>query len=157
MCVFLTTVWAVSTIFLLGVRRPIIPGIQIATGPPMYWVRFDSLYQGKIEINSLDFAVNASEWIIVGPIDPILTARRFGFVLPRLRVLQVTGVPDSLTVIVPMWLPLVVFAIPTAILWRRDRRPRKGHCPHCGYNLTGNESGKCPECATPVPKQETTA
>ena len=58
---------------------------------------------------------------------------------------------------IPLWLPLVIVAIPTTILWRRDRRPRKGHCPDCGYNLTGNESGKCPECSTPVPKQETTA
>ena len=21
-----------------------------------------------------------------------------------------------------------------------------GHCRHCGYNLTGNISGRCPEC-----------
>lgn len=28
------------------------------------------------------------------------------------------------------------------------RRPtiRAGHCRHCGYNLTGNVSGRCPEC-----------
>ncbi|MDB5293091.1 MAG: hypothetical protein JWL69_4332 [Phycisphaerales bacterium] len=25
---------------------------------------------------------------------------------------------------------------------RRDR----GLCPHCGYDLTGNVSGTCPEC-----------
>ena len=31
------------------------------------------------------------------------------------------------------------------------------HCNSCGYNLTGNESGKCPECATPVPEQEMAA
>lgn len=24
--------------------------------------------------------------------------------------------------------------------------PPSGHCVHCGYNLTGNESGVCPEC-----------
>jgi rubrerythrin len=23
-------------------------------------------------------------------------------------------------------------------------------CPSCGYNLTGNESGICPECGTPA-------
>jgi len=59
---------------------------------------------------------------------------------------------------IPLWMPFAAVAIPTAVLWRRDRRPpRKGHCPHCGYNLKGNESGVCPECSTPVPKQETTA
>ncbi len=26
-----------------------------------------------------------------------------------------------------------------------------GHCPACSYNLTGNISGVCPECGTPVP------
>ena len=41
---------------------------------------------------------------------------------------------------------LVAAGLPTAILWRRDRRPRKDHCPHCGYNLTGAEHEKCPEC-----------
>ena len=25
-----------------------------------------------------------------------------------------------------------------------------GCCHHCGYNLTGNTSGVCPECGTPV-------
>ncbi len=25
-----------------------------------------------------------------------------------------------------------------------------GHCQTCGYNLTGNVSGVCPECGTPV-------
>ena len=55
----------------------------------------------------------------------------------------------------PLSVPLIALAIPTAILWLRDRRIVPfGHCLHCGYNLTGNESGKCPECATPVPKQE---
>jgi hypothetical protein len=28
--------------------------------------------------------------------------------------------------------------------WHRRRRP--GHCVQCGYNLTGNTSGRCPEC-----------
>jgi hypothetical protein len=27
-----------------------------------------------------------------------------------------------------------------------------GHCQRCGYNLTGNTSGICPECGTPVDK-----
>ena len=26
-----------------------------------------------------------------------------------------------------------------------------GHCTTCGYNLTGNVSGKCSECGAPVP------
>lgn len=28
--------------------------------------------------------------------------------------------------------------------------PRPGTCKRCGYDLTGNVSGRCPECGTPV-------
>ena len=39
-------------------------------------------------------------------------------------------------------------------VWRLlDRRPLPGHCPHCGYNLTGNVSGRCPECGREVEPQ----
>jgi hypothetical protein len=31
------------------------------------------------------------------------------------------------------------------------RQPRNGACKACGYNLTGNVSGVCPECGTPTP------
>ena len=33
---------------------------------------------------------------------------------------------------------------------RRWRRRRKGLCIKCGYDLTGNESGVCPECGTAI-------
>jgi len=48
-------------------------------------------------------------------------------------------------------LPLALFGVPTAYLWYRDRRRfPPGHCPSCGYNLTGNQSGVCPECGNAV-------
>lgn len=50
----------------------------------------------------------------------------------------------------PPWLVLFVFAAPTAFLWWCDRaRPRRGYC-RCGYDLTGNISGRCPECGAPI-------
>jgi len=30
--------------------------------------------------------------------------------------------------------------------WRRRFRLTHGLCLTCGYNLTGNVSGRCPEC-----------
>ena len=36
----------------------------------------------------------------------------------------------------------------------RNRRYPNGSCQSCGYNLTGNESGKCPECGTNVDQAE---
>jgi predicted amidophosphoribosyltransferase len=49
--------------------------------------------------------------------------------------------------------PLVVAVLAwTAWRWRRDRRPPPGCCQRCGYNLTGNVTGRCPECGTPTRK-----
>ena len=50
----------------------------------------------------------------------------------------------------PLWIPLLLTMIPTTFLcWRDNRRP-PGHCASCGYNLTGNVSGVCPECGGPA-------
>jgi hypothetical protein len=48
---------------------------------------------------------------------------------------------------VPLWMPFLLVAAPTMFLWLRDRRRvLPGHCGQCGYDLTGNTSGVCPEC-----------
>ena len=48
---------------------------------------------------------------------------------------------------IPMWILFVITALPTTVLWFRDRRRyTPGYCQRCGYNLTGNVSGRCPEC-----------
>ncbi|MCP4590375.1 MAG: hypothetical protein GY842_06510 [bacterium] len=48
--------------------------------------------------------------------------------------------------IIPLWMLFVGSAGGTAWLWWRDRRPPPGDCQACGYDLTGNTSGVCPEC-----------
>jgi hypothetical protein len=55
----------------------------------------------------------------------------------------------------PLWLPAAAFAAPPALwvlrrLVRRLRRPRAGHCAHCGYDLRATP-GRCPECGTEPP------
>lgn len=50
----------------------------------------------------------------------------------------------------PLWIPTLVVLVPTVVLWATDRRHPPDHCQTCGYNLTGNESGVCPECGTRV-------
>jgi hypothetical protein len=49
------------------------------------------------------------------------------------------------------WVLFLVLAGVTAIVWSRHRRRiRPGHCQKCGYNLTGNVSGLCPECGKKI-------
>lgn len=47
---------------------------------------------------------------------------------------------------IPLWTPFLAVALPTAWFCHRDRRPPRGYCAGCSYNLTGNVSGTCPEC-----------
>jgi len=51
--------------------------------------------------------------------------------------------PIGIPVLVLMLFPGVAFVRGP---YRRHRRRKKGLCLHCGYNLTGNTSGVCPEC-----------
>ena len=46
--------------------------------------------------------------------------------------------------------PFFLMVIATSALWWLDRRYPRGCCQRCGYDLTGNESGTCPECGTAV-------
>ena len=48
--------------------------------------------------------------------------------------------------IVPLWFPLVLIAIPTVYLWHTDRRAKPWQCAKCRYDLRGLEGGVCPEC-----------
>ena len=46
--------------------------------------------------------------------------------------------------------PFAAVALPTLLVSRFWPKPIKpGHC-QCGYDLRGNESGKCPECGGEV-------
>lgn len=59
---------------------------------------------------------------------------------------------------VPAWFPaLALAAYPVAAMgrsaYRRHRQKGKPCCRQCGYNLTGNVSGICPECGREVDAQ----
>jgi hypothetical protein len=69
-------------------------------------------------------------------------------------------IPAMLAVSVPNWLAVLISASPVAVLLIRFRRTtragvrhRANLCSACGYNLTGNVSGVCPECGTPIVKE----
>ena len=53
----------------------------------------------------------------------------------------------------PLW-PLALLAWAYCIwIRRRTRVYDSGYCSVCGYNLTGNQSGVCPECGESVRRQ----
>jgi len=73
-------------------------------------------------------------------LNPITVTSRYrlSFVTIHLWAVAVLlGVPPCYG-LVPGWL-------------RRRYRRRHGRCVACGYDLTGNTSGICPECATEIP------
>ena len=51
-----------------------------------------------------------------------------------------------------IWLGTVGATLCAFHVWRRSRNAglNSVKCRECGYNLTGNVSGRCPECGTPV-------
>ena len=74
-----------------------------------------------------------------------------GSFLPRISVERRVG-PGSYTYVsVPLLTCLLLTLVVGVYLFRRDRhRIPSGCCCRCGYNLTGNVSGYCPECGAVV-------
>jgi hypothetical protein len=64
-----------------------------------------------------------------------------------------TGVLAGCGLILPYWFFVVVAGVIPAIWLRKhlNKRYREGGCEACGYNLTANTSGVCPECGTALP------
>ena len=60
-----------------------------------------------------------------------------------------SGVVSTSYPLAPIMLLVGVLVV---VSWWRERRnkPRHGHCRKCGYNLTGNVSGVCPECGEKI-------
>lgn len=64
--------------------------------------------------------------------------------------------PPVYVAVCPSWFPVVVFAAyPLCAVTRiparhRRRRREQGLCVDCGYDLTGNVTGRCSECGTRI-------
>jgi hypothetical protein len=86
------------------------------------------------------------------PSPPRRSWRHLGFssftsksAIPRYTVRFVTiphGLPVLLLAVLPIWRSISA--------WRESRRIAPGQCKVCRYDLTGNTSGTCPECGTPI-------
>jgi hypothetical protein len=138
LCLLIMTAWIASGRWgvYLYVNRYLNLGyplrcVSLLDGGVYYWeIPFISVNESGIHMQSSFFGWH-SRWI------------------PHLRPSTPTS---QYEVFIPLWIPFLPVAIPTAILWWRDRRRciPPGHCRKCGYNLTGNVSGVCPECGEVV-------
>ncbi len=85
--------------------------------------------------------------------------KRFGFTSEVVQVRYGYTTVDQLdtSMHAPFWMLTMLFAaypafelVVGARRRRRERRRHDGQCVGCGYDLTGNESGVCPECGTEI-------
>ncbi|GMU84615.1 MAG: hypothetical protein AMXMBFR47_44840 [Planctomycetota bacterium] len=68
------------------------------------------------------------------------------FAVPRCEVFP-AGKRTIVAVSVPFWVIWIPYAIAASRLRRKQKQ--QSACPACGYCLTGNMSGICPECGVP--------
>ena len=109
--------------------------IAVAFGVSGWWLITLRAGQVHVGIAGGCFGVDLGDRIFVG-----VHRQPFGFSDWNTWSLGYTSV----------WFPLyavfVAVAVPTLLVWRFWPKPIKpGHC-RCGYDLTGNTSGVCPEC-----------
>jgi hypothetical protein len=99
-------------------------------------------------------------WVLLGygdsyedtslALSSLLSPHRYGFCMP-----DSCAVWGARAYILPLWMPFLVAASVTLVFFRWDRRRVSPEsCRSCGYNLTANSSGICPECGATVPAEQ---
>ena len=113
------------------------------------WVRYNSATHPVFHVFALCGLVDFSwgmPWDDRSGWDAGPAEFNLGLFLPIVSIRDIGPYDGVVNVNVPCWLMLTLAAIPTAILWRRDRRSAKpGHCLTCGYDLQASKK-TCPEC-----------
>ena len=98
-------------------------------------------YQPMVHVTRLGFGRETHSFSAVEP-PPV---GRYGtFVNVKAQQGTSTTYATPLAVYVLLFAALPALAL--LIRFRRAWRVRRGLCPDCSYNLTGNTSGICPEC-----------
>lgn len=89
------------------------------------------------------------------PLEHLVASFRASFALRQEPLIDENTGVELTIVYFPLWVPFLLFSYPPCIrlarrCFRRWRREITGYCVCCGYNLTGNTSGVCPECGSPA-------
>ncbi len=128
-------------------RRILCLGLSLialaALFPPWWASQFDSTYRHDV---GRFFLWNPPERVIVPmplPSDPKRFFSYYGLQVRIGRLICEVIALASLTSLAILVVPGLL-RLPSSIRGRSRRR--RGLCLSCGYNLTGNTSGVCPEC-----------
>ncbi len=82
----------------------------------------------------------------------------FGFIVDSSATTRSTQW-QYLRVEVPFWMLIPLTAVPLLVRiflhLRAGDRFKAGHCPSCGYDLTGLPGAACPECGSEPPQPKT--
>jgi hypothetical protein len=138
-----TVVFGLSTSFLLSVAMLIALGaadnISVVIRHVLVSVRTPDRLRGRVSAVNMVFIESSNE---LGGFESGLVAKLVG---PVFSV--VSGGIGTILVVIGMacWLPEL------RKLGRLSDTPASAStCGQCGYNLTGNSSGRCPECGTEI-------
>jgi hypothetical protein len=98
----------------------------------------------KTTADTWRYVLSSRDWNMI--------AHWIGLVLPMRNAPPTLPSPSRYQELrLPLWIPAFLLTTLAALLFWRDRRRKPpGHCRFCGYNLTANVSGICPECGVPT-------
>jgi hypothetical protein len=134
-CIATALLWTISYLYPMEIEPPRIP--RSAPAGTSAVVQGFVLSRGLIGYESTTWTAGAWE---------IGISSQHVFAIPLIVVSATSGATAA-----------VLYAV-LFVQWDRRRRLRamrrgKGFCMACGYNLTANTSGVCPECGAPVLKK----
>lgn len=132
---------------LTGTSVVMLVGTIVTESCPLRWTV--GIAQLVVRSGSIQAALDLSDngitagWTTVG-----FGGQRQRAFLPRLKNLPPF---DKWIVVLPFWVPAALFGLSAAWLWFKSHHIPSNCCQRCGYNLTGNVTGVCSECGTPLP------
>ncbi|MFN0136425.1 MAG: hypothetical protein ACKVS9_09965 [Phycisphaerae bacterium] len=162
-CAFIAAAyaWIYTRVATRPIHFPFAPGVALSIAKDVMqirsvvrWNSTDETALGYTVIHTHAPPPVGIEWwnTFVPPAPPLLYDRTFRNTV-RLYTTRADGTSlsadwiESSVIILPMRNVLIaLLLIALALIGIPRRYARVGHCMHCDYNLTGNESGRCPEC-----------
>ena len=101
-------------------------------------MNFDQLRKRRLYPVLLAYAAYVIVCCITVPI--VFAINRLGFRMP-----EAAAFDSGMMIAMP-----IGFVTAVVVYLRLAWKPKPGHCTKCNYDLTGNTSGRCPECGEPI-------